>query len=237
MTISLLFSLLVFAVAGVIIRASFRKFTGVRDQLIIPIAIVGWFAYTAAMVSSGTLNDHFSMPPPQVKILLPGLLLTLYIVYSKRGAQLRDNFSFAAIIGLQLFRFPLELLLSALHTQGFVPVEMTFHGLNFDILTGITAPVIAYLAYQGKISRSGILLWNTAGLLLLINVVTIAILSMPGKLQVLTDGPANTLVFQLPYVWITFFVFTALASHLLIFRKLAIEKKLIASKTASTRLA
>ena len=70
--------------------------------------------------------------------------------------------------------------------------------------------------------RPVLLAWNVAGLLLLVTIVGIAALAAPGPLQVFTDGPPNTLLSSLPYVWLpTVLVQLALLGHILLFRRLA----------------
>jgi len=97
---------------------------------------------------------------------------------------------------------------------------MTFEGRNWDILTGISAVPVAWLAARGRIPRGGILAWNLLGVGLLVNIVTIAMLSMPTALQRFTTP--NTFVTGAPYVWLpTFLVQAAWFGHLLVFRRLA----------------
>jgi hypothetical protein len=66
-----------------------------------------------------------------------------------------------------------------------------------------------------------VLAWNVLGLALLVNIVAIAILSLPGPLRVFLAGPPNVLVLRVPYVWLPgFLVMVALAGHILVFRAL-----------------
>jgi hypothetical protein len=64
------------------------------------------------------------------------------------------------------------------------------------------------------------MIWNALGLLLLVNIVTIAIVSTP---RVAAFGPErlNTFITYPPFVWLpAIMVLAALAGHLLIFRAL-----------------
>ncbi|HKQ78896.1 MAG TPA: hypothetical protein VJ810_34675 [Blastocatellia bacterium] len=59
------------------------------------------------------------------------------------------------------------------------------------------------------------------GLALLINIVTIAILSAPTPLRKFFNEPANTFVTYFPFVWLpAFLVQAAWFGHLLVFRRL-----------------
>ncbi len=63
--------------------------------------------------------------------------------------------------------------------------------------------------------------WNLLGLALLINIVTIAVLSTPVPFRRFLEDPPNRLPSLFPYVWLpTFLVQVALAGHVLVFRRL-----------------
>jgi hypothetical protein len=119
---------------------------------------------------------------------------------------------------LQTFRLPLEVLLYSLYAHGVIGKHMTWAGYNFDVLIGVTAPVIAWLLFRygdRRAVRRLALLWNLAGLVLLANIVLIAVLSIPFPFQWFTAEPANRFVAQLPFVWLpTFLVPIALLAHL-----------------------
>ena len=99
---------------------------------------------------------------------------------------------------------------------------MTFAGGNYDILIGLSAPVVAYYCFNKKSwSPRVALLWNFAGLLLLANIVAIAILSTPYPFRHFMNEPANTIVFYFPFVWLpSVLVPFALLLHLLSIKRL-----------------
>ena len=185
-------------------------------------AVVGaWMAYSGILAAKGMLLDPDSVPPPLIRILAPGLLLVFIAAFSPFGARLAKHLGYASLIGFHAFRLPLEGLLWWFHRQGRLPVQMTFEGRNLDILTGLSAIVVAALAWRGKAGRKTALAWNLAGLALLINIMSVAILSIPGPLRAFHNEPANTLVLHFPYVWIpAIFVMAALFGHLVLFRKI-----------------
>lgn len=61
--------------------------------------------------------------------------------------------SFAWIIGIQSFRFPLELLMHRAATTGLMPPQMSYSGRNVDILSGLLAIVVAVAASRSPRSR------------------------------------------------------------------------------------
>ncbi|QRR02066.1 hypothetical protein [Dyadobacter sandarakinus] len=82
---------------------------------------------------------------------------------------------------------------------------MTFEGRNFDILSGISAGVVYYLVFVKKSAGNSLLLiWNVICLFLLINIVSIAILS--------AQTPFQQLAFKQPNIGLTYFPFLLLPS-------------------------
>ena len=79
---------------------------------------------------------------------------------------------------------------------------MTFEGRNLDILSGITATLVAFLVYRKKLSRPLTIAWNVACLGLLANIVITAILSLPTPFRVFMNEPTNTIVAEFPIVWL-----------------------------------
>ena len=80
---------------------------------------------------------------------------------------------------------------------------MTFEGRNWDILAGLTAPIFGYYCFVKKQWPKGIAIaWNIAGLALLANIVTIAVLSMPTPARIFMNEPANTIVAEFPFIWL-----------------------------------
>ena len=80
---------------------------------------------------------------------------------------------------------------------------MTFEGINYDILIGLSAALVGYYVLSvEKLPRIIALLWNYAGLLLVTNIFLIAFLSTPSPMRQFFNEPANTLVAYFPFVWI-----------------------------------
>jgi hypothetical protein len=166
---------------------------------------------------SGVFADP--VPPKPLLLLVPAVACSLWFALrSRAGDALAANAPLAALVALQAFRLPLELLMHGWAREGALPLQMTFAGQNWDIATGALALLVAPFAAR---SRALVHAWNIVGLLLLANIVTVALLSMPGPLRLFTTDPPNVLVFRAPYTWLPgFFVQVALAGHILVFRAL-----------------
>lgn len=183
---------------------------------------MAWLALTGALARSGWLGDFAARPPRFFALLGPTALLTLALACSPFGARLAERVGWAGLLGFQVFRVAVEWVLASLASAGVAPPQMSWHGSNFDVLAGLTAPLAGWLAASGRIGRRGILAWNALGLGLVLNVLTTGILSTPTALRVFMNEPANTFVTVWPWVWLpAFLVPAALVGHLLAFRKLA----------------
>lgn len=179
-----------------------------------------WLGVTAAVAATGMLQDFTHRPPPLFPLLVISAVLTVTLAFSQFGGNLVRTAPLAWIIGFQAFRILVEIFLDWGSHEGLVPPQMTFEGRNWDILTGVTALLVAWLAARGNLSRPILLAWNLLGLGLLLNIVTVAILSVPAPFQQFT--PPNTFVTHPPYVWLpVFLVQAALFGHLLVFRFLS----------------
>lgn len=117
---------------------------------------------------------------------------------------------------LHCIRVPVELVLYFVFLEGLVPESMTFEGYNFDILSGLTAPILYYLVFvKKKVGSMGLLLWNIICLGLLLNILTIAVLSAQTPIQKMAFDQPNIGVTYFPLVWLpTVIVPIVFLSHL-----------------------
>lgn len=223
------FSVLVVAVAGTVVAgvSAAARADGDDDATIsrrrrrVAAGLLAWLAFTALAAASGVIAKFDTMPPPLMPLVgLAGVMSTV-LAFSKLGTLLARALPVAALVGFHAFRFPLELVLHRLSLDGVLPVQMTYDGMNFDIVTGVSAVVVALWAAFGNVPRVVVWLWNVLGLVLLLVIVTIAILSTPVPFRLFMNDPANTIVATLPFVWLpTVLVQAAWIGHLLVFRRL-----------------
>jgi hypothetical protein len=191
-----------------------------RWSLIAAAVAAGWLALHGAIAASGVLEGD-RMPPPILFYLAPTMLVGVAVALSPIGRRLAA-LPLGLLVGLQAFRLPLEMILHGLYQSGDLPVQMTWSGLNFDVVTGLTAAVLGLVALRRPLPGAIVWAWNLLGAALLIVVVAIAITSAPTPLRQFTEGPPVVLVFHVPFTWIAgVHVWTALVGHLVIFRALA----------------
>jgi len=180
-----------------------------------------WFGVTEILAATGLLSDAEARPPRLAIVLLPIVALWIATATSRWAGDLARRVPLALLIGVQAFRVPVEIFLHLLHQRGLIPRMMTWEGANWDVVTGLTAPLIAVWILRGQPSRRILVTWNIAGLALLFNVVVRGILTAPGAFQTLRDDFPNVAVLQFPYVAIpAVFVSLAGALHLLSLRRL-----------------
>ena len=109
-----------------------------------------------------------------------------------------------------------------------MPVQMSFSGLNFDILSGLSAIVVALMLLRKPGSLVLVRVWNAAGIVLLANILTIALLSAPTPLRVFHNEPANVWITQAPWVWLpSVLVLAAVVGHILVYRRIRYEMRVV----------
>jgi hypothetical protein len=183
---------------------------------------LAWLAFTAVLAKSGFLASSEGFPPPMLVMLVPLIGLPIWLARSEVGTLLLDRAPLAWLIGFSAFRVPLELVMHQAAVEGTMPPQMTYTGLNFDIVTGLSSIVVAAVVAQGYSPRWLIAAWNTLGSLLLLNIVIIALASLP-QFRAFGSDPAhvNTWVAHFPHVWLPAgCVAAALFNHALVWRKL-----------------
>jgi hypothetical protein len=189
------------------------------------IALIGWAVFVCVWSLSGRMQDFSMFPLNLAPILFIPLIIILIVIFSKTAKEILVHAEPQAIIRLQSFRIFVELVIWLLFIEQMLPIQMTFEGRNLDILSGITAVVVAWLAANQKINKTILAIWNIACLGLLINIVTVAILSMPVPFQYFFNEPVNTAVAKFPYAFLpAFLVPLAYMLHFFSLRQLVIKK-------------
>ncbi len=120
-------------------------------------------------------------------------VLAVLLAATRFGRRLARAVPLWALVAVQAFRLPLELAMHAMAERGVMPEQMSYTGRNFDILTGVTALVVAPLVARGVGGRKLVAAWNVLGLGLLLNVVVVAVRSTP-MFRAFGDDALNTWV-------------------------------------------
>jgi hypothetical protein len=180
-----------------------------------------WLVVVSAAAYSGALVPRGGPPLPFVILLVSILVLGVAVARSRVGDRLARGLPLAVLVGFQGFRFPLELAMHRAHSEGLMPVQMSYSGRNFDILTGLTAIALAAALAGHPVPRWIVQIWNVLGLLLLANILAVAVASTP-LFAYFGPDRLNVFVTWMPYTLLpAVMVLAAWAGHLIIFRALS----------------
>lgn len=161
-----------------------------------------WLILQATLAVTGFYQTTDTIPPRLIVFgIFPTILGIIALFIFSRGFI--EKLPLKTLTILHIIRIPVELVLLWLFQNGQVPQLMTFEGRNFDILTGITAPIVAWLAFRnGNTNRLLLIVWNIFGLILLANIVSHAALSLPSPIQQLAFEQPNRGVLHFPFIWL-----------------------------------
>jgi hypothetical protein len=211
--------LLLFGLYVGLVRLALAPARRIRIALLTALGVSGWLAFIAVMANRGFYQDFQSLPPKIAFAIVPTLIAVIILGFSRNVKTVADALPPSWIIGLQSFRILIEIVLWQLVLQGRIAPMMSIEGANYDLVTGITAPVIAWMSVysgNGRLQRA----WNVMGLVLLANVMTRGMLNMPTRIRVLHEEPANTIIATFPYIWLPCFsVAVALFLHIVSLRQ------------------
>ncbi|MDB4945004.1 MAG: hypothetical protein JWP97_4538 [Labilithrix sp.] len=185
----------------------------------------GWLVLTGGLALAGVLHQWKRQPPPLVLFMIGGVLLAVWLAGSRIGERMAEALPLAAIVGFQAFRLPLELFMHHAAAEGTMPVLMSFSGSNYDIVSGLTAIPVAWLAARGEASPGLVKAWGILSSVLLAVVMALAIGASPA-LAAFGTGPRelNTFVGYFPFVWLPcVLVPAALFGQIVLFRRLALD--------------
>ena len=185
-----------------------------------------WILLQAILGLSGFYTITNTFPPRFALLALPAILFIIGLFVTAKGRVYIDGLDTKTLTILHIVRIPVELCLYWLFVHKSIPQLMTFEGRNFDIVAGLTAPLIFYFGYpKNKLSKTVLLLWNFICLGLLLNIVINAVLSAPSNFQQFAFEQPNTAILYFPFVWLPCCVVPlVLLAHLVCIRKLLLKK-------------
>jgi hypothetical protein len=195
----------------------------VRQALYAAAGAVAFMAFVAALALSGALARFDLRPPPFVLWALATLGLGFGVGLSPLGRRLATGLPFAALVGFQAFRLPLELLMHQAADEGVMPSVMSYGGYNFDIVSGITGGLLGLLLLRTELPRGLLVAYNVLGSVLLAIIVSVAFLASP-LVRAFGEDQVNSWVTRFPYAWMSVMVGGALLGHVLLARKLSSQK-------------
>lgn len=97
-----------------------------NKMVIIPIIV-----WTLALSAVSSLNVFLAFPPSFILILVSILLLS--ISYYRLSKNANSNVYY--LLGIHIFRIPIEFTIFQLFKHNMLPIEMTFLGWNYDLFS------------------------------------------------------------------------------------------------------
>ena len=196
------------------------------DRRRLRILIIGsflWMGLTAIAARSGLLSKPDVFPPPFVVMMVSMLAVAFALGFSSFGKSVAANISFFVLVALQSFRLPLEFVMHHAFEKKIMPIQLSYSGYNFDVITGFGAVVLLILLkLKPQLPKSIIWVWNVWGIYCLIVIAVVAVAGSP-IVRGFGSEPENlnSWVLFFPYVWLpTVLVVLAIFGHIIITRKL-----------------
>lgn len=186
-----------------------------------------WMAIQLCLGLAGFYQDASTTPPRFILLILPPFLLIAGMFLTSKGKRFVDGLDLKQLTLLHTIRIPVEIVLYYLFTAKAIPQLMTFEGRNFDIISGLTAPLIYYFGFTTKKFPNSItIFWNVLCLGLLINIIILALLSAKTAFQQFGFDQPNIAISYFPFNWLpSVIVPLVLFSHVATLRKVIVARK------------
>jgi hypothetical protein len=183
-----------------------------------------WFVAVVALAGSGALAWRLELGAPLLglSIVTPIVLLIVLATVVPATSRALASIPLPALIGLHAIRI-VGFLFLLLFAAGRLSAPFAPSAGWGDVIAGATAVPVAWaLSTRGASVRWLVLLWNSVGLLDLVDAATLGMTSAPGSpLQLFFDPPGSTAMGTLPWALIPVFLVPQLiVGHLAIYRRL-----------------
>ncbi len=215
--VSIIFVLITATTYCFILYAAYYALGKKRNPLtILASLLLLWLLVTGYLAFDGFFQNFESSPPRLFFFVIPAILIILFLIINPKTRAGLMKMPITSLTYIHIVRIPVELCLWWLFGAGLVAGSMTFEGINFDILAGISAP-FAGVFLVGKKSSNKItaILWNLICLGLVLHIVIRAISLTPYFYDGSGEELQNLAVFYFPFVWLPAFVVPAVIfSHL-----------------------
>jgi hypothetical protein len=196
----------------------------VRARVRIATGLALWFVLVTILGGTEVLDYQrgLGVPGLGLAVLLPIAILSVRVLRSPSLLQALRAIPLSMLIGVNVIR-TFGVMFLILYGVGRLPAPFAPVAGWGDILVGLTAVPVAWLAYKkGAAAHSTVLIWNSLGLLDLIAAVGLGVTSSPGPLRLIFAEPGAGIMTTLPWLLIPGFLVPLLAStHLAVFYRLA----------------
>lgn len=162
--------------------------------------IVIWSIAHSILAFNGFYKQTDLLPPRFLLVLIPLIVFIAFGLLKKQRSWMLQNRRTDISTFLHTIRIPVEIVLFYLLTFKMIPELMTFEGRNFDILAGISAPIIGFLWIKKSIRLKTLITWNIIALILVMFIFVNGILSSDLPIQMFGFEQPNRAINYFPYI-------------------------------------
>jgi hypothetical protein len=213
-----------FVIALIITVWLFSKATSYSKPVVI--ILITLIIIQSTLGLTGFYNNPQSMHVRLPLLVMPLVSVFTILFFTAKGRGFIDSLELKTLTILHTIRIPVELVLLWLYLGHTIPQALTFEGNNFDIISGLTAPLIYYFGVVKKqLGRGVIISWNVICIVLLLYVVSNAVLSLPTRYLDFGFEQPNIALGYFPFV-----LLPAILVPLVLFSNLAAIRQLLIKK-------
>jgi len=165
--------LLLFVIGFKAINSAFDCAEKVKiKKVLLVLGLLLWQCYIFGLGQTDLLSSLDLPPRFAIFLIAPAFIFTAIFIYTNRNNSWLDCIPQSWLIYFQSFRILVETLFVLSIAEGVLHPNVTIEGYNFDMIMGVTAPIIAFLAFEMRIlSKKNVILWNYIGLAVLASVI------------------------------------------------------------------
>ncbi|WP_116216541.1 MULTISPECIES: hypothetical protein [unclassified Allomuricauda] len=162
--------------------------------------IILWSLLQSILAFKGFYQNTSLIPPRFLLVLIPASIFIIYGLTNKPRNWILKNRRTELSTFLHTARIPIEIVLFYLFSHKMIPELMTFEGRNFDVLAGITAPIIGVIWMKKFIGRKTLIIWNILALCLVLFILLNGILSSELPIQMFGFEQPNKAINYFPFI-------------------------------------
>lgn len=181
-----------------------------------------WCVIQYFIVSSEFYENTTSIPPRFTLAVAPSIMIIISIFYSQWGKYFLMSINYYYLNFIHLVRIPVEFGLYGLAIYKAIPMTMTFEGLNFDIVAGLTVPfILIFYYYKKRMNKKYVIIWHSISMLLLLGIIFNAIFAFESPIQLHAFDQPNKGMLKYPYILLpSYIVPVVMFTHIASIRKL-----------------
>ena len=135
---------LIFALFGATLIASISMIYFASRSKIFLISASVWIIIQSTITLLG-IYQQTELMPPRIMLygIFPAILIIAFSLLLKQNQEFINSFNLKTLTYLHVIRLPVEICLALLYHHKTMSIYVTYDGTNFDIISGISAPIVA----------------------------------------------------------------------------------------------